>query len=169
MSETIGVEVQYKDIDLLRKVVESLGGKWIGQGEHRLYSSSETGIGFQLPKWTYPCILQNGTLKYDNYHGIWGDASVLSQVNTEYTLQMAEQTAQQNGFIYERVSNAVKVLQGEQREVWIFADGRVEAVGFNGVGCHEACNTFAEALGQIGTITAKPEYNFNELNHRVQE
>src|SRR2546427_2670081 len=40
----------------LKAAVEAMGGRFLGEGTYKLYSSTEAGIGFKLPHWSFPLI-----------------------------------------------------------------------------------------------------------------
>jgi len=166
MSETRDVRVEFRDLDLLAEVVKAMGGKVLGEGTHDLYATAEQGWGFTLPSWTFPLVLRaDGNLRYDDYHGKWGDILDLDRIGSEYAMRKAERTAQGLGYYCERVSTALKVLHPGGQEIWVFPDGRVEAVGFNGVGCDEACATFANALG--GTVETRHKAEFYNAQQNI--
>lgn len=171
MSETITIRTEYKNLDILKACVERMNGKWLGHGSHKLFAETVQGYGFKLNKWSYPIVLTDSldSLKYDDYNGSWGNVADLSLIHSDYIISQAEQTAMNNGLMCERVSTALKVLYPEGREVWIFPDGRIEANGFNGIGCHDACDLFAQALGQTTNISKKPEYNFAQLSQGLTD
>ena len=169
MSETRDVQVDFLSFFTLRAVVESLGGKVLGFGEHHLYAGFVQGWGFTLPGWSYPLVVCEGTgkLSFDDYKGHWGNVKDLDNLRAEYAIETAEQTAKAQGLYCERVDGALKVHHGEGREIWVFPDGRVEAVGFHGIGCSEACASFADALG--GTVETKIKPEFYSVQARITQ
>jgi hypothetical protein len=161
MSETRRVTVELRDKAALARAVAVMGGSILGEGSHKLFAGNEVGYGLQLAGWRYPIVLRaDGTLAYDDYHGKWGKDTDIERLGSEYTMAVAESQAAAMGYYAERVSDALKVYF-PGAELWVFADGRIDAVGFNGVGCDEAAAVFAGALGRTVTISHKAEY-FNE-------
>ena len=160
MSETVSVSVKLRPNEALQRAVEKMHGQIIGQGEHKLFQTSETGFAFSLPGWEYPLVIrESGTLAFDDYKGHWGDRETLNELQQEYALQVAESQAQAMGLYYERSENHhVTVHFGEGRTVIIDYAGDIEAFGFGGVGCDTACEQFAEALGHTLTVNHKQEY-----------
>mgnify|MGYP006955277026 CR=1 FL=1 len=58
-------------------------------GEVKLFSSTATGWGVQLPQWRYPvvCDVQAGRIAYDNFEGRWGEVRHLHQFLQAYTVE----------------------------------------------------------------------------------
>ncbi len=160
MSETMTVAVKLRPGEALTRALARCKATELGQGEHKLYASTEPGYGFQLKDWRYPCVIrEKGTLAYDDYKGRWGDKEQLHELQQEYALQAAEVQAEALGLYCERHGDShVTVHFGEGRTVTVDWKGDIEAEGFGGIGCDVACEQFAEALGQTLTIAHKVEY-----------
>lgn len=58
-----------------------------------------TGLAVELPGWHYPvvCDLANGTLKYDNYGGCWGEQKQLDRFLQAYACEKAKIEARKRG------------------------------------------------------------------------
>ena len=105
MSHTMNITLELKDMDALTAACERLGCPMLLRGEHKLFSSMETGVGVMLPKWSYPVIVKdNGTVAYDNYNGSWGDIARLNELKAYYGLEKAKIEARRAGHsVYESV------------------------------------------------------------------
>lgn len=69
-------------------------------GTFELYSSTETGLGIELPRWKYPAVanLQTGALKFDNYEERWGSREHLDRFLQRYCLEAATIAARKEGY-----------------------------------------------------------------------
>ena len=158
MSHTTKIKVEFKDKDKLSKAVEAIGGKVLGEGSHRLYSGHVSGFGFQLPKWSYPCILgEDNSLSYDNYGGSWGNPAVLDTLKGEYALQVAEGVAFAQGWMSERVEDRLIIHHPDGGDIVVTVQG-VDASGFIGADCVSACQSLELALGSQPERMLKSEY-----------
>ncbi|MCS7135340.1 MAG: hypothetical protein NZ893_02790, partial [Candidatus Aenigmarchaeota archaeon] len=80
MSHTMNIKIELHDRQALEAACQRLGLK-MEEGEFKLYSSVEKGIGVWLPGWKYPVVIKNdGTIAYDNYDGQWGDIAELNKL-----------------------------------------------------------------------------------------
>ena len=69
------------------------------RGTFELYSSTETGLGIELPHWKYPVVAntETGQLRYDNYNGRWGSQEFLDQFLQAYCVERAKIEARKKG------------------------------------------------------------------------
>lgn len=154
-SHTVKVKCQFADPDTFGNAAIAMGGKVLGNGTHNLYSGqTATGFGITLPNWSYPIVLANGELSYDNFGGSWGNPADLERLKGEYIIATAESAAQSQGWLTERQGENLIVHHPNGGSMTVNANG-AEANGFQGVGCHDALSTL---LGPMATEwTAKPE------------
>ena len=105
MSHTMNITLELKDMDALTAACERLGNPMVERMDHKLFSSTETGIGVCLPGWRYPAVVKdNGTVAYDNYNGSWGDIARLNELKAYYGLEKAKIEARRAGHsVYESV------------------------------------------------------------------
>lgn len=68
-------------------------------GQHKLFTSTATGLGIKLPGWTYPvvCDLSRGQVAFDNYGGRWGEQSKLDALLQMYAVEKAKIEARKRG------------------------------------------------------------------------
>lgn len=105
MSHVATVQIQLKDLSLLEAVCRELKVEFIpGQQEVKLYSATATAVAsFKLTNWKYPVAVQaDGSVKYDNYGGRWGDQSHLNRVLQRYSERIAARHAQRMGMRVQR-------------------------------------------------------------------
>ena len=69
-----------------------------------MYSSTETGLGIELPHWKYPVVATSddsgqltGQLRFDNYNGRWGSQEFLDQFLQLYAVEKAKIEARKKG------------------------------------------------------------------------
>lgn len=147
-SHTAKVRVTYTDEDALRKAVESLGGKMLGRGNHHLFDGNYLGLGFTLPGWQYPLVLSDGTLKFDDYNGRWGDRKMIDRLTDRYVLQSAVVAAENLGWITEQVDGKLRIYHPSGG--FIDVDGTaIEASQFQGQDCHAAVAALGLNLEEV--------------------
>ena len=68
-------------------------------GQHKLFTSTATGLGIKLPGWNYPvvCDLTTGQVAFDNYNGRWGEQSKLDALLQIYAIEKAKIEARKRG------------------------------------------------------------------------
>lgn len=101
MSHTATVKTEFRNRAVVQRAAEALGLECeVGEGlKYEMYDDSiATGdVILKLPGWNYPVVIdtKTGDAKYDNYNGAWGDIARLEEFMQEYTLQVAENEAQE--------------------------------------------------------------------------
>ena len=70
------------------------------QGTARLFSDEASGLLVQLPGWQYPVVVDtgNGTVRYDNYNGRWGEQEQLDRMIQMYAVEKAAIEARKRGY-----------------------------------------------------------------------
>jgi hypothetical protein len=161
MSHTVTVKIQFKDPDALARAVTALNGRYLGQGTHALFSSQETGLGFHLPGWTYPCVsLEDGECRFDDYHGKWGNRADLDQLRAVYAAEVAKNVCHQQGWMYEQQPDgALLIYHPDGGTLTVAAGGSIDACNFTGPSCAAATAPIEEALGVRTDQARKIEYN----------
>jgi len=68
-------------------------------GQHKLFTSTVTGLGITLPGWTYPvvCDLASGQVAFDNYQGRWGEQAKMDSLLQMYSVEKAKIEARKKG------------------------------------------------------------------------
>jgi hypothetical protein len=99
MSHVVQIQTEVRDASAVRSACERLSLPQPVTGEHRLSSSTETGLGVQLPSWRYPvvCDLASGQLKFDNFGGRWGAQVQLDRFLQRYAVEKAGIEARRKG------------------------------------------------------------------------
>lgn len=164
-SHTVSIKVKLQNKEALKASVESMNGTWLGEGTHNLYGSQRyTGVGFTLPNWAYPLVLEEtGELKFDTYRGKPNCRADIDLLNSEYSMQVATIQANSVGWQHERCAEGLKVHHPGSGYMIVGRNGVAEAFGFQGKGCHDALTQ----LGIDGDFTAKPE--LNDVQAKVEQ
>ena len=69
------------------------------RGTFELYSSTQSGLGIELPHWKYPVVAntETGQLSYDSYEGRWGSQEFLDQFLQAYAAERVKIVARKKG------------------------------------------------------------------------
>ena len=99
MSHIVSIVTEVRDAAAVRAACQRLRLPPPVEGTHRLFTSSATGLGVQLPKWRYPvvCHTDTGQLEFDNFRGHWGDPARLDQLLQSYAVEKAKIEARRRG------------------------------------------------------------------------
>jgi hypothetical protein len=108
----MNVSLELRDKDALFAACDRLGCPMLMRDDHKLFSSTETGIGVMLPDWRYPVVVRdNGTVAFDNYNGAWGNVSLLNELKAYYGIEKAKIEARRAGHsVYESVDEQTNDL-----------------------------------------------------------
>lgn len=101
MSHIATIKTEIRDAIALRSACERLGLAPPSWRTERFYDgASVSGLGIQLPNWTYPVIVncETGEVKCDNYHGNWGDQTELDKLVQAYAAEKARLEARKRGY-----------------------------------------------------------------------
>ena len=100
MSHIVTIQTQVRDAAAVAAACRRLGLPPPQQRTVDLFSGSATGLAFELPDWRYPvvCDLANGSLKFDNYGGAWGDQKELDRFMQAYAVEKARLEASKKGY-----------------------------------------------------------------------
>ncbi len=73
MSHIVSIQTEVRDPVAVRSACERLKLPQPAHGTFKLFTSTATGLGVQLPEWRYPvvCNTTTGQLAYDNFGGRW--------------------------------------------------------------------------------------------------
>jgi hypothetical protein len=105
MSHVTTVQTEIKDKTALMMACKQLGCQF-KTGKHKvtMYSGSvECEFSFNLPGWRYPvALLNDGTLKFDNFNGNWGNSKELDKMKQAYGVEVATKKARSMGYIVQK-------------------------------------------------------------------
>lgn len=99
MSHIVEIKTEVRDPSAVSAACERLKLPPPRNGTFKLFTSEATGLGVELPGWTYPvvCETQTGEMKFDNYHGHWGEQAQLDQFLQAYAVEKARIEARKQG------------------------------------------------------------------------
>lgn len=100
MSHIVRIETKIYDAAALAVACRRLGLAEPVHGNVRLFSGEVTGLSVKLPDWRYPIVVDtaDGSIKYDNYEGRWGDPAQLGQLLQMYAVEKAKLEARKQGY-----------------------------------------------------------------------
>lgn len=100
MSHIVSIETRVYDAAALTAACRRLGLADPVHGNVQLFSGDATGLSVQLPGWQYPIVVDtaDGSIKYDNYEGRWGDPEKLGQLLQIYAVEKAKIEARKQGY-----------------------------------------------------------------------
>ena len=99
MSHIVTIETRVYDAAALTVACRRLGLAEPVHGNVRLFSATATGLSVKLPGWQYPIVIDtaDGSIKYDNYEGRWGNPAELGQLLQMYAVEKAKLEARRRG------------------------------------------------------------------------
>ena len=99
MSHIVQIQTEIRDPVAIRSACGRLRLPEPVFGETKLFSSSATGWGVQLPEWRYPVVadVNTGKLSFDNYNGRWGEQKELDSFMQGYAVEKAKIEARKKG------------------------------------------------------------------------
>lgn len=184
MSHVTKIKIQIKSLEALRRAAETCGLIMREQSTYRWYGRSvgdyplpEGITESQLGKCDYALSIPgnprayevgvmgmgDGTysLLWDFWNGGYGLQAAIGndghRLVTEYTLEAAQEAAQAQGWYTEREAESLKIYHPDGM-ITVDASGQVDASGFRGQSCDQACSPIESALGVTKERTNKLEY-----------
>ena len=104
MSHIVEIKTEVRDEAAVQSACSRLHLPRATRGTFELYSSTETGLGIELPHWKYPVVATSddsgqltGQLRFDNYNGRWGSQEFLDQFLQLYAIEKAKIEARKRG------------------------------------------------------------------------
>jgi hypothetical protein len=99
MSHIVEIKTEIRDEAAVKSACRRLHLPRPTRGTFELYSSTETGLGIELPHWKYPVVAntETGQLRYDNYNGRWGSQEFLDQLLQIYAVEKSKIEARRKG------------------------------------------------------------------------
>ena len=99
MSHIVTIQTQVRDPAAVLAACQRLRLPPPVRRNVQLFSSTAEGLAVELPGWHYPlvCDVANGTLKFDNYGGAWGEQKELDRFLQMYACEKAKIEARRQG------------------------------------------------------------------------
>lgn len=172
MSHTVTLDVKLKDHDAVIRALSSLTGySSLGEGSHRLFDSTRTGLGITLPGWNYPIVIdKEGNVFYDNYGGSWGSIDALNAIKDGYAVAKVAAECDKLSWYYEKQPNGELIIHHPAGgTITVQKSGTLDAAGFSGTSCAEATLPLEQALGSRLGETVKNEMNDVQINQQIRQ
>ena len=104
MSHIVEIKTEVRDEAAVQSACSRLHLPRATRGTFELYSTTETGLGIELPQWKYPVVATSdesgrltGQLRFDNYEGRWGSQEFLDRFLQVYAVEKAKIEARKKG------------------------------------------------------------------------
>jgi hypothetical protein len=99
MSHIVTIQTRLHDPAAISAVCQRLSLPAPVQGTTQLFSGEASGLIVQLPGWRYPVVIdtQNGSARFDNYNGRWGEEKQLDRFMQLYAVEKAKLEARKKG------------------------------------------------------------------------
>ena len=99
MSHIVTVATEVRDPVAVASACRRLGLAEPEHGTVKFFQTEASGLLVHLPAWLYPCVCDvlAGTLRYDNYGGVWGDPVQLDRFIQGYAIEKASLEARKRG------------------------------------------------------------------------
>jgi len=99
MSHVVTISARLRDPVAITAACRRLGLVEPVDGTAELFSGQASGLMLKLPGWQYPVVINtgDGSVKYDNYSGQWGDQKHLDRLLQAYAVEKAKLEARRFG------------------------------------------------------------------------
>jgi hypothetical protein len=100
VSHVVTIQTKIHDPGAVAAACQRLGLRAPAPGTVELFSGQATGLVVQLPGWEYPAVIDTltGTVRYDNFGGVWGEQAHLDRFLQAYAVEKARLEARKNGY-----------------------------------------------------------------------
>jgi hypothetical protein len=101
LSHIVTIKTQIRDTAAVAAACRRLALPGPVHGTARLFSGEATGLLVKLPDWRYPAVVETatGTVRYDNYNGVWGDEKQLHRFLQAYVVEQARIEARKKSYL----------------------------------------------------------------------
>jgi hypothetical protein len=101
LSHIVTIKTQVRDTAAVAAACRRLALPEPVHGTADLFSGQATGLLVQLPGWHYPAVIETatGTVRYDNYNGLWGDEQQLHRFLQAYVVEQARIEARKKSYL----------------------------------------------------------------------
>ena len=100
MSHIVEIKTELRDGAAVAAACRRLALPEPAMGTAQLYGGQAEGLLVQLPDWLYPIVIDpsTGTVRYDNYGGIWGDEQPLHRFVQAYVVERSRIEARKKSY-----------------------------------------------------------------------
>jgi hypothetical protein len=99
MSHIVTIATEVRDEAAVQSACRRLSLEPPVRGSHDLYLDTAHGLAVRLPGWRYPAVFDTaaGQVRFDNFHGIWGEQVHLDRFLQAYAVEKATLEARRKG------------------------------------------------------------------------
>ena len=100
MSHIVTIKTEVRDGAAVAAACRRLALPEPVHGTAQLYGDQATGLLVQLPDWLYPIVIDpsTGTVRYDNYGGVWGNEQHLHRFVQAYVVERSRIEARKKSY-----------------------------------------------------------------------
>jgi hypothetical protein len=100
VSHLVTIETKVHDAAALKAACHRLRLAEPVYAKVQLFSADAAGLAVTLPGWQYPVVVDiaEGSIKYDNYEGRWGDPAELARLLQMYAVEKAKLESRKQGY-----------------------------------------------------------------------
>jgi hypothetical protein len=100
LSHILTIKTEVRDPAAVQAACCRLGLPEPAHGTAQLYSGQASGLLVRLPDWLYPIVIDSdsGTVRYDNYGGVWGDEQHLHRFVQAYVVERSRIEARKKSY-----------------------------------------------------------------------
>lgn len=172
MSHTVKVNVELKNLNAVSLAAQAMGAQILGKGTHRLFNTTEVGLGIQLKGWRFPLVVhEDGTVAFDDYNGAWGDRSNLEILKANYALECVKLKCEELAWYHEvnEQTHEIVIHHPDGGTITVQRSGLIDAVGFSGTACAAATLPIEQAMGSREAESVKPEMSKVRIEQGAKE
>jgi gamma-glutamylcyclotransferase (GGCT)/AIG2-like uncharacterized protein YtfP len=99
MSHIATIDIEFKDLNILKETCKRLSLKMEQVNNYRFYDgNTASGTAVYLEGWKYPMVITgDGKAVYDNYNGSWGKIEKLNTLKQYYGVEKSKKMARLKG------------------------------------------------------------------------
>jgi hypothetical protein len=100
LSHIVTIKTEVRDGAAVAAACHRLALPAPAMGTAQLYSGQATGLLVQLPDWLHPIVIDpsTGTVRYDNFGGVWGDEQHLHRFVQAYVVERSRIEARKKSY-----------------------------------------------------------------------
>ena len=100
MSHIVTIKTEVRDGAAVAAACRRLSLPEPAHGTAQLYGGQVSGLLVQLPDWLYPIVIDpsTGTVRYDNYGGVWGNEQHLHRFVQAYVVERSRIEARRKSY-----------------------------------------------------------------------
>jgi hypothetical protein len=101
LSHIVTIRAEVRDPTAVAAACRRLALPAPAMGTAQLYSGQAEGLLVRLPDWMYPIVIDpsTGTVRYDNYGGVWGNEQHLHRFVQAYVVERSRIEARKKNFV----------------------------------------------------------------------